>query len=64
MIQLAAFWKKESKNNRTYYTGKLGKGKLLLFENDRKEKDEQPDLILYVVEEENKTKGKTFPERE
>ena len=64
MIQLAAFWKRESKNNRTYWTGKLGKGKLLLFENDRKEKDEQPDLILYVVEEENKTKGKTFPERE
>ena len=64
MIQLAAFWKKESKNNRTYYTGKLGKGKLLLFANDRKEKDDQPDLILYVVEEENKTKGKTFPERE
>jgi hypothetical protein len=33
VIQLAALWKKDSKNGRTYYTGKLGDGRLLLFKN-------------------------------
>ena len=58
MIQLATFWKKDSKNGRTYYQGKLGSGKLLLFKNDKKEKEEQPDLILYIVSEENKGNGR------
>ena len=54
MIQIAAFWKRESKNNRTYYQGKLGDGRLLLFKNDKKENDKQPDLILYIVPEKGK----------
>jgi len=57
MIQLAALWKKDSKNGRTYYQGKLGKGKLLLFKNDKKEKDEHPDLMLYIVADEKDQKG-------
>ena len=36
MIQLAALCKKDSKFGRTYYTGKLGNGRLLLFKNDKK----------------------------
>lgn len=51
MIQLAAFWKKTSKNERTYYQGKLGNGRLLLFKNDKKETEKHPDLILYIVPE-------------
>lgn len=54
MIQLAAFWKKESKNKRTYYQGKLGNGRLLLFKNDKKENDKHPDLILYIVQDKGK----------
>ncbi|MFX0197221.1 MAG: hypothetical protein ACFFCW_13940 [Candidatus Hodarchaeota archaeon] len=49
MIQVAAFWKKESKNNRTYYQGKIGKGRLLLFKNEKKDSEKHPDLILYIV---------------
>ena len=56
MIQIAAFWKKDSKNNRIYNTGKLGNGKLLLFKNDKKENEKQPDLILYIVEEKGEGK--------
>ena len=48
MIQIASFWKKTSKNDRTYYQGKLGNGRLLLFKNEKKA-DKHPDLILYVV---------------
>lgn len=51
MIQLAAFWKRTSKNDRVYYQGKLGNGRLLLFKNDKKETEKHPDLILYIVPE-------------
>jgi len=51
MIQIAAFWKKTSKNDRAYYQGKLGNGRLLLFKNDKKNSDKQPDLILYIVKD-------------
>jgi len=54
VIQLAAFWKRESKNNRTYYQGKLGDGRLLLFKNDKRHNDRAPDLILYIVKENEK----------
>ena len=65
MIQLAGFWKKDSKNGRTYYTGKLGNGKLLLFKNDKKESEKQPDLILYIVAEEHgKEKSKQGTQEE
>jgi len=60
MIQLSALWKKDSKNGRTYYTGKLGDGRLLLFKNDKKQDEKQPDLILYIVAEE-KRNGKEKP---
>lgn len=61
MIQLAALWKKDSKNGRSYYTGKLGNGRLLLFKNDKKTEEKQPDLILYIVAEE-KRNGKEKPQ--
>lgn len=62
MIQLAAFWKKESKNRRTYYQGKLRNGRLLLFKNDRKDSEKQPNLILYIVSENGRQNGQTKPE--
>ncbi len=58
MIQIAAFWKKESVNGRTYYTGKMGNGKLLVLENERKQQQKHPDMILYIVEEKSQDKGK------
>lgn len=58
MIEIAALWKKQSKNDRTYYTGKLGNGRLLLFLNDKKGNEKAPDLRLYVVEDTAKKEGK------
>jgi hypothetical protein len=54
MIQLAAFWKRESKQGRSYYQGKLGNGRLLLFRNEKKDNEKAPDLILYIVGEPKK----------
>ena len=51
MIQIAAFWKRESKQGRSYYQGKMGNGRLLLFKNEQKKAENSPDLILYVVSE-------------
>ncbi|MFX0198038.1 MAG: hypothetical protein ACFFCW_18110 [Candidatus Hodarchaeota archaeon] len=56
MIQLAAFWEKESKNNRTYYQGKLGNARLLLFKNEKRDNDKAPDLILYIVQDKRQSK--------
>ena len=54
MIQISALWKKESKQGKTYYSGKLGQGKLLLYKNDFKRESKHPDLILYLAEDEKK----------
>ena len=64
MIQIAAFWKKQSKNDRTYYQGKLGNGRLLLFKNDKKESEKHPDLILYVVPENQRQEDRDQKEPE
>jgi len=64
MIQLAAFWKKQSKNHRTYYQGKMGNGRLLLFKNEHKETEKHPDLILYVVPENEQRRRYVEPEED
>jgi hypothetical protein len=70
MIQIAAFWKKQSKNNRVYYTGKMGNGRLLLFQNQNKKAENHPDLLLYVaqdnssVQKEDQERQQTQPEQE
>lgn len=49
MIKLSGLWRKE-KDGSVYYTGKLGPGaQLLVFKNRYREKDTDPDLILYVA---------------
>jgi len=49
MIELAALWKREGKKSgKPYWMGKLGTGRLLLFEN-QKANESQPDLKLFIV---------------
>jgi len=50
-IKLASFWKHESKNGTIYYSSeKLGDlGKLLLFFNERRSDDRQPELYLFIA---------------
>ncbi len=45
-------WKRESKRGNPSYGGKLPSGeKVMLFKNDRKQSEKDPDLILYLAEE-------------
>jgi hypothetical protein len=68
MIKLAAFWKKTSKEGRGYYVGKLGDGKLLLFQNKDKKSENHPDLQLFIVQDtgkkERETRNQAEPEGE
>ncbi len=64
MIQIAVFYKRQSKNDRVYYQGKLGSGRLLLFKNDKKESEKHPDLILYIVPENQKQEQRDQGESE
>ncbi len=58
MIKLAALWKKESKEGRTYYQGQLGEARLLLFINADKKSEKAPDLNLFIVaQKKSKTKN-------
>ena len=49
-IRLGGLWKNESKSGGTYYAGKLSAGaRLVLFRNDHKKGDNDPDLVLYLA---------------
>jgi len=51
---IGAFWKKESKAGKVYYSGNIeiagNKIPLVMFENTRKEKETQPDLQIFISE--------------
>ena len=51
MQRLVSLWKNTSKNGKVYYTGKLGNVGLVAFENDNKTNEKQPDLTIYIKEE-------------
>ena len=65
-IQLSGLWKQKSKAGKTYYSGNLGpNAQLQLFPNQyKKEEDNRPDLILYLVKREPKKKREEGPARE
>lgn len=58
MIKLAALWKKESKEGRTYYHGRFGEARLLLFKNENKKSEKHPDLNLFIVADTTKKQNK------
>ncbi|MBA7611059.1 hypothetical protein ES703_18275 [subsurface metagenome] len=65
-IQLSGLWKQQSKAGKTYYSGSLGpNAQLQLFPNEyKKEGDNRPDLILYLVKREPKKKPEEIPASE
>ena len=49
-IKLSGLWLNESKAGEKYFSGSLGtNGKLLVFKNEKKEKESDPDYSLYLV---------------
>ena len=55
MTQLLAMWKRKSKNNTTYFTGKTeGGDRLVGFFNGKKQNPKEPDVRIYLVDAEGK----------
>ena len=51
MQKLISLWKNESGKGNVYYTGKIGDVSLIAFKNNNKTNEKQPDLIIYIKEE-------------
>ena len=51
MQKLISLWKNESGKGNVYYTGKIGDVSLIAFENNNKTNEKQPDLTIYIKEE-------------
>ncbi len=48
-VRLCGLWKNTSKDGKTYLSGNLGFGKLLIFPNDKKSEN-GPDYTLMIAE--------------
>lgn len=49
LVPLGGLWKKKSRKGTVYYSGRLNNGaRLILFKNESKGKDTEPDLRLYI----------------
>jgi len=59
LIKLTGLWKKEGKDGNVFFQGKLSYNtNLLLFKNQYKNSEKDPDLILYIGKAENKEQQK------
>lgn len=50
MLQLGGLWVNESKSGVKYMTGYMGNLKLMIFRNNFKKEDNQPDYVMYLAE--------------
>lgn len=57
LIRLGGLWLNESKNGEKYFSGGLGNGRLLVFRNKHKEKDSDPDYVLYIAPKQQQQTG-------
>lgn len=65
MQELGALWRKTSKSGNPFYSGDLAlpggeKIKVIAFDNDRKTKESQPDIRIYLSEDRNSGGGQTY----
>ena len=45
--KIGALWQKETKNGDEYFSGVCEDEKIVVFRNNYKEKEQQPDFIIY-----------------
>lgn len=55
MIKVGALWSKKSAKGEEYLNGKFGDAELKVFPNSYKEKENQPDFIVYLAESKERT---------
>jgi len=54
MIPLTGLWEGTDKNQNKFFSGNLGNARVMVFKNTKKEKDNQPDYIVYLDEKKKK----------
>lgn len=47
---IGALWMKTSKAGNDYFSGKFGEQEIVVFKNNYKEKENQPDFLIYPSE--------------
>lgn len=53
LLKLGGLWKNTDKNGNEYFSGNYTYGtKLLIYRNTFKERDNEPDYILYITKQE------------
>jgi len=57
LIPLTGLWENESKTGTRYFSGVLGRAKVLLLPNRDKQNDADPGWILYLAERPPKAPG-------
>jgi len=60
MIKMGGLWENKDKNGDIYYSGSLGNGRVMIFKNKYKEKENQPAYNLFIAEnkkEDSDSKG-------
>lgn len=50
MINITGLWKAESKNGKPYLRGRLGNAVIMVFPNERKTDEKQPDYRVVIGE--------------
>ena len=60
MIKLSGMWRNNNANGDPYYSGSIGTARLLMFPNQHRETDKQPEWILYLAPP--KKREETAPE--
>ncbi len=53
-LKLTGLWKSKTKDGKTYLSGTLGSIKVLVFTNEYKKKDSDPDYTLFFAPKEEK----------
>ena len=49
MIRLGGLWLNTSRGGEKYFSGNLGSGRVLVFRNQHKRTDKDPDYVLYIA---------------
>jgi hypothetical protein len=65
LIKMTGLWERERRGNpgSTYWAGRLGAAKILVFKNSRKESPDDPDYNMFVTEPSPRPEGKPPPRR-
>ncbi len=60
-VKITGLWEKTSTKGEVYWSASIGTAKLLLFKNNFKDKDNDPDFNLFLAPKEKKPEDQPAP---